>query len=165
VVLGPKWRIHYYAHMQTRSARVGQVVRQGDQLGTVGTTGNAAGKPPHLHYTIVTMVPYPWRVSSEPQGWKKTIYLNPHELLTSRNASLAPTPWNQYSSAAAVVFSGRLNASTTRPSCEPATSSDGATSQVRTDTSCDRSGQEGSRHETPGPVDLSHLVNLPGLGQ
>jgi murein DD-endopeptidase MepM/ murein hydrolase activator NlpD len=82
-VLGPKWRVHYYAHLATRSARVGQLLRRGDPLGTVGTTGNAAGKPPHLHYAVVTLVPYPWRISSAPQGWKKMIYLSPHELLIS----------------------------------------------------------------------------------
>jgi len=82
-VLGPRWRIHYYAHLGRRSARVGQVLRRGDELGAVGTTGNAAGKPPHLHYAVVTTVPYPWKISSEPQGWKKMIYLSPHELLVS----------------------------------------------------------------------------------
>ena len=82
-VLGPKWRVHYYAHLQTRSAQVGELVSRGEQIGTVGSTGNAAGKPPHLHYAIVTIVPYPWRLSSEPQGWKKSFYLNPHALLVS----------------------------------------------------------------------------------
>jgi murein DD-endopeptidase MepM/ murein hydrolase activator NlpD len=80
-ILGPKWRIHYYAHLKTFYVDEGALVKRGRRIGEVGTTGNAAGKPPHLHYTILTAVPYPWRVTSEPQGWKKIIYLNPHELL------------------------------------------------------------------------------------
>jgi murein DD-endopeptidase MepM/ murein hydrolase activator NlpD len=46
-------------------------------LGAVGSTGNAAGKPPHLHYAIVTPVPYPWRITGEPQGWQKMFFLDP----------------------------------------------------------------------------------------
>jgi murein DD-endopeptidase MepM/ murein hydrolase activator NlpD len=39
-----------YAHLSTIFARDGQVVRQGDLLGTVGMTGNTTG--PHLHYEV-----------------------------------------------------------------------------------------------------------------
>jgi murein DD-endopeptidase MepM/ murein hydrolase activator NlpD len=82
VVLGPRWRLHYYAHLREIGAAAGSFVAQGDALGTVGTTGNAAGRPPHLHYTVLTLPPYPWRVDSEPQGWKKMFYLDPGALLT-----------------------------------------------------------------------------------
>ncbi|WP_206197583.1 hypothetical protein [Terrimonas sp.] len=50
-------------------------------IGIVSATGNAAGKPPHLHYTIKTIIPYPWRIDKSKQGWKKMFYLNPVELL------------------------------------------------------------------------------------
>lgn len=83
VVLGPKWRLHYYAHMASSSVSAGTVVARGRELGTVGATGNAAGKPPHLHYSIVTMVPYPWRATGERQGWKKMLYLDPDRALRS----------------------------------------------------------------------------------
>jgi murein DD-endopeptidase MepM/ murein hydrolase activator NlpD len=67
VVLGPKWRFHYYAHMERSDARLGQWISRGAPLGTVGTTGNAAGKPPHLHYSIFTAVPYPWQARNWPR--------------------------------------------------------------------------------------------------
>jgi peptidoglycan LD-endopeptidase LytH len=49
----------------------------GRETGAVGATGNAAGKPPHLHYVIATLVPYPWRITNEPQGWRKMFFLDP----------------------------------------------------------------------------------------
>jgi murein DD-endopeptidase MepM/ murein hydrolase activator NlpD len=56
-------------------------MNRSEALGIVGTTGNAKGKPPHLHYAIVTLIPYPWRIDSKPQGWKKMFYLNPIDYL------------------------------------------------------------------------------------
>jgi murein DD-endopeptidase MepM/ murein hydrolase activator NlpD len=43
---------HYYAHLDTQLAAAGTRVSAGDVLGTVGTTGNARGGPPHLHFGI-----------------------------------------------------------------------------------------------------------------
>ena len=52
-VLGPAGDRHYYAHLDSvADIRPGQRVLPGDVLGTVGTTGNARGTPPHLHYGI-----------------------------------------------------------------------------------------------------------------
>jgi len=53
-VLGPGRERHYYAHLDDWAAELsaGQVVHPGDMLGYVGTTGNAQGTPPHLHYGI-----------------------------------------------------------------------------------------------------------------
>ena len=76
VVLGPKWRLHYYAHLDTVTTSVGWVSRE-EPIGTVGDSGNAKGKPAHLHYAIATIIPYFWKVDSSPQGWKKMFYLNP----------------------------------------------------------------------------------------
>ncbi|MDH3597151.1 MAG: M23 family metallopeptidase [Rhodospirillales bacterium] len=81
VVLGPKWRFHYYAHMERSDVRLGQWLSPGEALGAVGTTGNAAGKPPHLHYSIFTAIPYPWQARSGTQGWLRVFFLNPHEKL------------------------------------------------------------------------------------
>ena len=79
-ILGPKWRVHYFAHLA--KAEPNQfVVHAGQQIGTVGTTGNAAGKPPHLHYTVVSIIPLPWRFSGATQGWKQIFFLNPSQVL------------------------------------------------------------------------------------
>lgn len=80
-ILGPKWKIHYYAHLRTNSVKTGAWVKKGTIIGGVGTTGNAAGKPPHLHYSITTLIPYLWRWDDAPQGWKKIFYLNPDKEL------------------------------------------------------------------------------------
>ena len=54
-VLGPGWQLHYYAHLdELADVAPGALVAAGDPLGTVGTTGNARGGPPHLHYGIYT---------------------------------------------------------------------------------------------------------------
>lgn len=47
-------------------------------------TGNAKGKPPHLHYSIITLFPYLWRVDRSEQGWKKMFYLNPIAYLAKK---------------------------------------------------------------------------------
>ncbi|MFZ8200448.1 M23 family metallopeptidase [Alteromonas portus] len=78
-VLGPKWRVHYYAHMQEVTVEKGTWLSQKDKVGTLGDTGNAKGKQPHLHYSIVSLIPLPWKATSETQGWKKMFFLNPHE--------------------------------------------------------------------------------------
>lgn len=80
-VLGPKWRIHYYAHLDDRNVETGSLLGRGDKIGTVGNSGNAAGKPSHLHYSILSPIPYPWRFSARTQGWKKMFYLNPDRKL------------------------------------------------------------------------------------
>ena len=77
ILLGSKWRIHYYAHLKEIKLYPFLFVKSGTLVGSVGTTGNAKGKPPHLHYAIVTIVPYLWRIDLQKEGWKKIFYLNP----------------------------------------------------------------------------------------
>ncbi len=77
VILGPKWRIHYYAHLNELKTTSLSFVGKKTTIGTVGTSGNAAGKPPHLHYSILTIIPYVWQIDFDKQGWKKMFYLNP----------------------------------------------------------------------------------------
>jgi murein DD-endopeptidase MepM/ murein hydrolase activator NlpD len=81
MVISSKWRIHYYAHLKDFTACNFTYIHQGDKLGTVGTTGNAAGKPPHLHYSIFSVFPLVWRADGAKQGWLKMFFLNPIELM------------------------------------------------------------------------------------
>jgi len=81
IILGPKWRSHYYAHLDSVEVRFGQWVSRGQKVGEVGNTGNAIGRPAHLHYSILSLIPDPTRYSSQTQGWKRMFYLNPDELL------------------------------------------------------------------------------------
>ena len=80
-ILGPKWRIHYYAHLNENSAVLGDIVNINKHIGTLGDTGNAAGKQPHLHYSILSIIPIPWLATMESQGWKKMFFLSPHQKL------------------------------------------------------------------------------------
>lgn len=83
LVLGPKWRMHYYAHLKEIRTSRGALVDHDDLIGTVGTTGNAHGKPAHLHYTIFTLVPYPWLNDTGPHGLRRMWYVDPTPLLAS----------------------------------------------------------------------------------
>lgn len=86
VVLGPKWRLHYFAHLRTSQVGVLSFVSKRQRIGEVGTSGNAAGKPPHLHYAIVSLFPRPWRFSTATQGWKRMFFVNPDALLREGRA-------------------------------------------------------------------------------
>jgi peptidoglycan LD-endopeptidase LytH len=77
LILGPKWRLHYYAHLKDIRTKNFSWKKKGVCIGTVGTSGNAKGKAPHLHYAIITPIPYIWRIERNHQGWKKMFYLNP----------------------------------------------------------------------------------------
>jgi len=85
-ILGPKWRIHYYAHLSSIDVIPGEVISIGEVIGAVGDTGNAQGKPPHLHYVVLTILPYPWRWDGATQGWKKMLFLNPGAVLAATQA-------------------------------------------------------------------------------
>jgi len=43
---------YYYAHNHHNLVHLGQQVQTGQQIALVGTTGNARGGPPHLHFQI-----------------------------------------------------------------------------------------------------------------
>lgn len=80
-VLGPEWRIHYYAHLKEIKAGFGHFVTTKEIIGSIGKSGNAINKPPHLHYTILSLFPHVWRCDSSREGWKKMFFLNPSEML------------------------------------------------------------------------------------
>lgn len=53
---------YYYAHLNTQEVHVGQRIRAGSRIGTVGNTGNARTTPPHLHFAVYR----PGRVAINP---------------------------------------------------------------------------------------------------
>lgn len=55
-VMGAGGRSYYYAHLDSYAPElsVGDYVTPETVLGYVGTTGNAAGTPPHLHFSVYT---------------------------------------------------------------------------------------------------------------
>jgi murein DD-endopeptidase MepM/ murein hydrolase activator NlpD len=70
---------YYYAHLERYAEGVheGMMLRRGDVLGYVGTSGNAAPGAPHLHFAV-------FRLGPEKQWWNGTA-VNPYpELRRSR---------------------------------------------------------------------------------
>jgi len=55
-VIGAGGRLYYYAHLDTYAAELneGDYVTTQTVLGYVGTSGNAKGTPPHLHFGVYT---------------------------------------------------------------------------------------------------------------
>jgi murein DD-endopeptidase MepM/ murein hydrolase activator NlpD len=58
LIAGAGGRRYYYAHLEAFAAdlRVGRYVTPETLIGFVGTTGNAARTPPHLHFAVYTVV-------------------------------------------------------------------------------------------------------------
>lgn len=65
---------YYYAHLDSYAPDVaaGRVLRKGDVIGYVGSTGNASPEGPHLHFTI-------FRLGIEKRWWEGTA-INPFPL-------------------------------------------------------------------------------------
>ena len=66
---------YYYAHLDryAEGIKEGQVLKRGDLLGYVGTTGNAPPNAPHLHFQI-------FRLGPDKRWWKGTA-VNPFPFL------------------------------------------------------------------------------------
>ena len=71
--------IYYYAHLDgyTPGLAEGRQVRAGEQIATVGATGNANPAAPHLHFAVL-------RTSPEARWWDPSTAVNPYPLLTAR---------------------------------------------------------------------------------
>lgn len=73
--------VYYYAHLERYHDRVSQgaVVRQGDVLGYVGTSGNAPDNFPHLHFQAL-------RVDPERSDWWNgpPVDIRPHLRIAGR---------------------------------------------------------------------------------
>ena len=70
--------IYYYAHLDAYAPglREGQTLRQGEPIGTVGSTGNANPAGPHLHFAILRMRPG--------DKWHQGTPINPYPLLAGK---------------------------------------------------------------------------------
>ena len=68
-------RAYYYAHLSAYAPGLteGQVVKRGDLIGFVGSTGNAIPSAPHLHFAVFMLGP-------EKRWWEGTA-INPYPLL------------------------------------------------------------------------------------
>ncbi|WP_295573107.1 M23 family metallopeptidase [uncultured Stenotrophomonas sp.] len=73
---------YYYAHLQRYADGLAekQVIKRGEVIGYVGSTGNASADAPHLHFEVHVLGP-------EKQWWKGES-INPYPLLKS--AALMP---------------------------------------------------------------------------
>ena len=81
LVASPRGWLHYYAHLDSTLAASGSWVNSGETLGAVGTTGNAQGKPAHLHYAIFSPIPQLQSFRPVAQGWKRVFYRDPGSLM------------------------------------------------------------------------------------
>lgn len=68
-------RIYYYAHLDSYAAGIaeGRMVRRGQKIATVGSSGNADPTAPHLHFAVHEMA------AGEP--WYGGQAINPYPLL------------------------------------------------------------------------------------
>ena len=81
LVLDAHFRFYYYAHLNEVKTTKFFYVSKGEQIGSVGNTGNAKGKPDHLHFSIASLLPNPFKMDDSPQGWKKMFYIDPNEVI------------------------------------------------------------------------------------
>jgi murein DD-endopeptidase MepM/ murein hydrolase activator NlpD len=84
LIIGPKWRIHHYLHLDTIIAQQFHFVSRGTTIGKVGNSGNASNKPSHLHYSITTIIPYLWQADNSIQGYKKIWFIDPTPYLLNK---------------------------------------------------------------------------------
>ena len=84
LMLGSKWRFHYFAHLKDSNNRRIGFVDAGQKIGSVGTSGNAVGKSPHLHYSIKSLYPQFWLYKPKLMyASQKMYYVDPDKFLKS----------------------------------------------------------------------------------
>lgn len=81
LMLGSNWQVHYFAHLDHIKTRPLAIKKAGSVIATVGDSGNAKGKAPHLHWSIKRLIPLPWKADKSTQGYRKAYFVNPNEFL------------------------------------------------------------------------------------
>ena len=68
---------YFYAHLDgyAEGLAEGMVLKRGDPIGSVGTTGNASRTAPHLHFEVIKLDPE--------KRWYRGERVNPYPLLTA----------------------------------------------------------------------------------
>jgi peptidoglycan LD-endopeptidase LytH len=76
-----KRRVYYYAHLHRYASGLEEkaLVRRGQVIGYVGTSGNAPEEAPHLHFAVSAL--------AEGDEWWQGTPLDPYDLLTRRQTS------------------------------------------------------------------------------
>jgi hypothetical protein len=85
-VIGAGGRVYYYAHLDSyaEGVAVGDYITTKTVLGYVGSTGNAAGTPPHLHFGVyastgaINPLPLLADQAELPNG-RKNVNTSPHK--------------------------------------------------------------------------------------
>ncbi len=69
---------YYYAHLDkyAEGLKEGMLLRRGDKVGYVGSTGDAAANAPHLHLAILLLGP-------DKHWWENTTAIDPYPLLVA----------------------------------------------------------------------------------
>jgi hypothetical protein len=82
--------MYYYAHLDHYASDLveGKVLRRGDVIGYVGTTGNAPRNSPHLHFAISVLPPT--------KEWWKGEPINPYPILTARGVTKSSSELPQH---------------------------------------------------------------------
>jgi murein DD-endopeptidase MepM/ murein hydrolase activator NlpD len=75
VINHPGGRQTRYAHLATVNVSLGQKIKQGDALGTVGTTGIPDIDKPHLHFEVRYNSDSGW-VAQDPQPYLRPVVVN-----------------------------------------------------------------------------------------
>jgi hypothetical protein len=98
----------YYAHLNTMAVTVGQVVSQGQAIGTVGNTSKPGNNiSPHLHYEVrLGSTGYPGNI--KPATFNGTRFGYPNANVTSRNCATSYDPAEVCGTGFQVVDTARL---------------------------------------------------------
>ena len=91
-VLGPKWRVHEYLHLNSIEVKRFEFVMPGEKIATLGKSGNAASTPAHVHYGIITPIPYVWKAfgsagtcnAPKKYNWRLMFWLDPAKHLPTK---------------------------------------------------------------------------------